>query len=409
MDILHCDLNNFFASVEQVMDPSLNGKFVAVCGDPEKRSGIVLAKNTAAKNMGVKTGDAIWQARQKCPQLVCVAPHYDWYGHYSERVRQIYCRYTDLVECFGMDECWLDVTHSKIFGTPMQIAEEIRQTVKKETGLTVSIGVSFTKTFAKLGSDLKKPDAVTEISRKNYRKVVWSLPVEEMLFVGRQTKNALNQMGIFTLGQLAEANDKVLTSKFGINGLKLKHAARGEDEDAVSSVNDERQIKSIGHGTTTIRDMVTYAEAEQTIFMLSDMVATRLRNKGFCAGTVHLDIRHNDLTHTSKQCKIVPTFIAANVYHAAVRLLHAMWCGNASDPLRSLTVQVSNLTFSCGGVQTSIFDANDEKHSRLQFCVDKIRKKFGYDAITCANMLKCDFLSGKTFSTDESTLPFKRG
>lgn len=408
MDILHCDLNNFYASVEQVLNPTLVGKYVAVCGDPQKRSGIVLAKNTAAKNLGVKTGDAIWQAKQKCPELVCVAPHYEYYAHYSARVREIYCRYTDRVECFGMDECWLDVTHSRIFGTPMEIAEQIRQAVKTETGLTVSIGVSFTKTFAKLGSDLRKPDAVTQISRENYRQVVWSLPVSAMLYVGKRTEQSLAAMGIYTLGQLANASDGALSYKFGINGAKLKLAARGEETDQVSSVNEHRQVKSIGHGTTTVRDMVSYAEAEQTIFMLSDMVATRLRSNGFCCGVVHLDIRYKDLSHTSKQCKVNPTCLAADIHRAASRLLRKMWSGSPSDSLRSLSVQVSDLTASAGGVQTSIFDSPSEKDSKMEFCVDQIRKKFGYDAITRGNMLGCDFLSGKSFNVDEDTLPFKR-
>ena len=192
MDILHCDLNNFYASVEQAINPQLKGKFVAVSGNPATRSGIILAKNTAAKQMGVKTGEAIWEAKQKCPQLVCVPPHFEYYSHFSKRVREIYEQYTDRVEGFGLDECWLDVTHSKIFGTPFEIAEKLRSEVRQKTGLTISVGVSFTKTFAKLGSDLKKPDATTVISRENFKKVVWPLSVGEMLFIGPHTSQKLN-------------------------------------------------------------------------------------------------------------------------------------------------------------------------------------------------------------------------
>ena len=193
MDILHCDLNNFYASVECIENPTLQGKYVAVSGNPEHRHGIILAKNQLAKQMGVKTGEAIWQARQKCPQLVCVPPQFELYSHYSKAVREIYLQYTDKVETFGLDECWLDVTHSKAFGTPEEIANKIRNQVKQETGLTISVGVSFTKTFAKLGSDMKKPDAITVISRQNYQDVIWPLDVCEMINIGARTKVKLNK------------------------------------------------------------------------------------------------------------------------------------------------------------------------------------------------------------------------
>lgn len=407
MDILHCDLNNFYASVEAALNPDLKGKYIAVSGNPKTRSGIILAKNTAAKQMGVLTGEPIWQAKQKCPQLICVAPHFEYYVHFSKRVRAIYERYTDKVEGFGLDECWLDVTHSKIFGTPYEIAEKIRNDVKRETGLTISVGVSFTKTFAKLGSDLKKPDATTVISKENYKDVVWKLPVCEMLFIGKRTAEKLNSMGIITLGDLANASEFALKKRFGVVGERLRISARGEDAEEVRQSNVEREIKSVGHGTTTLRDMVTYEDADKVIFYLADMVATRLRRYGFMGETVHLDIRRNDLTHESKQRKVPCTHVADDIYKAATTLLRSMWRAENDKPLRTLTVSVANLSAVGLGLQTSIFEERTEKEQNLEYFLDQIRKKFGFHAITKASILNNDLISNKLFS-EEDLLPFKR-
>lgn len=407
MDILHCDLNNFYASVEQVLDPDLAGKYIAVSGNPATRSGIILAKNTAAKNMGVKTGETIWQAKQKCPELVCVPPHFEYYTHFSKRVREIYESYTDRVEGFGLDECWLDVTHSKMFGTPFEIAERIRREVREKTGLTISVGVSFNKTFAKLGSDMKKPDATTVISRENFKQVVWPLDVSEMIFVGGHTKQKLNEMGIFTLGDLANASTAALKKCLGVVGERLQVCANGMDVDPVRRYDVERDIKSVGHGTTTLRDMVSYDDAEKVICVLSDMVATRLRRYGFCGAVVHLDIRRNDLSHESKQAAVHPTCTARDISRTAVRLLHCIWQGQFDKPLRSLTVSVGNLTAISEGVQVSLFDTSEEKQRRLELSVDQIRKKFGFDAIFTLNTLSNDLVS-KDMMKEEDLLPFKR-
>ena len=406
MDILHCDLNNFYASVEQVLNPDLEGKYVAVSGNPEKRSGVILAKNTAAKRMGVKTGEAIWQAKQKCPELICVPPHFPYYAHFSKRVREIYEQYTDRVEGFGLDECWLDVTHSGIYGTPFQIAEKLREEVKQKTGLTISVGVSFTKTFAKLGSDMKKPDATTVISRENFRKVVWPLDVSELLYIGSHTKRKLNEMGIFTLGDLANADPSALKARFGVVGERMRNSALGLDCDEVRRCGEEREIKSVGHGTTTLRDMTTYADAETVIALLSEMVAMRLRRYGFNCGVVKLDVRRNDLTHAGKQCAVHSTFLARDIYNAAARLLRSVWKGSADKPLRSLSVNVSDLSPVGEGVQQSLFDG-DDKQQKLELSLDKIRKKFGFGAIKTAKMLNNDLVS-KELTSEEDLLPFKR-
>lgn len=407
MDILHCDLNNFYASVEQMLNPELKDKYIAVSGNPETRHGIILAKNTAAKQMGVLTGEAIWQAKLKCPELLCVAPHFDYYVHFSKRVREIYERYTDKVESFGLDECWLDVTHSKLFGDPFEIAEKIRADVKKETGLTISVGVSFTKTFAKLGSDLKKPDATSVISLQNYKTVAWNLPASDMLYVGKHTYVKLNQMGIRTIGDLANASVFALTKRFGVMGERMYRAARGEDEEEVADVGQEREIKSVSHGITTLRDMVSYSDADKVIFVLSDMVATRLRRYGYTGSVVHLDIRRSDLTHASKQSKVPSTNVADDIYNVAVKLLRQIWRAERDTPLRSLTVAVSGLTEVCQGYQMSLFNARDEKDQQLEFSVDLIRKKYGFNAITRASVLDNDLISHKNFA-EEDLLPFKR-
>lgn len=404
MDILHCDLNNFYASVECAENPELTGKCVAVSGNPEHRHGIILAKNQAAKQMGVKTGEAIWQAKQKCPDLVCVPPQFELYSHYSKAVREIYLQYTDKVETFGLDECWLDVTHSKAFGTPQEIADKLRKEVKEKTGLTISVGVSFTKTFAKLGSDLKKPDATTVISRENYKEAIWNLPVNEMLYIGAKTKAKLNSIGIFTLGELANANPTMLKKTFGVNGIKIWQCARGEDTEPVSLYTAERQVKSVGHGTTTIRDMTTRQDVEQIVVFLSEMVATRLRKYGLLATTVHVDLRNAQLQHASMQRAVHPTFVASDIASIAMQLADKLWDGK---PLRSLTVSTAGLIPVSSNVQESLFEERDERKQNLEIAIDQIRKKYGFFAIKKANLLGNDLVCDK-FSDDEDLIPFKR-
>lgn len=407
MDILHCDLNNFYASVECAENPDLRGKFVAVSGNPEHRHGIILAKNTAAKQMGVKTGEAIWQAKQKCPELICVPPHFDLYVHYSHRVKEIYSRYTDLIQSFGLDECWLDVTHSKIFGTPAEIADMLRRQVKEETGLTISVGVSFNKVFAKLGSDLKKPDATTVIDRDNFKQKVWPLETSEMLFIGGKTKEKLRSMGIITIGDLALANTSALKRVFGINGEKMQRCALGLDDDKVNPNSHTDTVKSVGHGTTTLRDMTTYDDAERVIAYLSEMVATRLRRYGMQCNTVHLSLRYNNLTHVGKQCKVYCTCVAQEISAAALSLLHKLWNPENQLPLRSLSVTASDLAKMGNCLQMSLFNIQDEKKQRLEFSLDQIRKKYGFTAITRANYIGNDLISDK-FCGEEDLLPFRR-
>ncbi|MEG2454505.1 MAG: DNA polymerase IV, partial [Clostridia bacterium] len=283
--ILHCDMNNFYASVECVLNPELQGKPVAVCGDPKKRHGIVLAKSQSAKKFGVKTGDAVWQAIKKCPNLIVVAPHHEEYVRYSEIVFKIYTTITDRVESFGIDECWLDVTESiKMFGSGEKIADMLRERVKKETGLTISVGVSFTKIFAKLGSDYKKPDATTVITRENYKQLVWPLPILELLMIGKSSAERLKKLNINTIGDLAKTDRTLLNRHFGIVADKMIDNASGIEREEVKLYYDNHIPKSVGHGTTTSKDITNVDSAKVVIYALSEMVATRLRKYGLLAG-----------------------------------------------------------------------------------------------------------------------------
>ena len=252
--ILHSDMNNFYASVECMLNPSLKGYPVAVCGSVEERHGIVLAKNYPAKAYGVATGEAVWQAKEKCPDLIVVPPHYEEYIKYSKLAREIYQRYTNQVEPYGMDECWLDITGFGV-GDPTAVAHEIRNTIKSELGLTVSVGVSFNKIFAKLGSDMKKPDAVTTIPHDTFREKIWSLPASDLLFVGRATKRFLDRFCIRTIGDLANTQPEFLKSHIGVNGLKLWRYANGYDDSPVMKQDYKSPVKSVGHGTTTVEDL----------------------------------------------------------------------------------------------------------------------------------------------------------
>lgn len=294
--ILHSDMNCFYASVEMMLDPSLRGKPVAVCGSTENRHGIVLAKSELAKKAGIKTGMVNWEARQLCPGLVMVKPQYDQYLKYSELARNIYQRYTDQVEPYGMDECWLDVTGSRgVCGDGMKIAESIRQEIKEELGLTVSIGVSFNKIFAKLGSDMKKPDAVTEITKATFQEKVWPLPAADLLFVGRATDAKFRNYGIHTIGDIAATDPQFLKRLLGVNGFQLWRYAAGKDDTPVMHKDFVSPIKSVGHGITCVADLLDDEEVWKVMLELSQDIGHRLRLHKLKATGVQISIRSNDL------------------------------------------------------------------------------------------------------------------
>ena len=342
--ILHADMNNFYASVECLYDPAIRNQPVAVCGSIENRHGIVLAKNNLAKKFGIKTGDVIWQAKQKCPKLVVVSPNYDRYLQFSQVAREIYLDYTDQVESFGLDECWLDVSGSThMFGTGQKIADEIRARIKAELGVTASVGVSWNKIFAKLGSDMKKPDATTVITPQNYKHKVWPLAVTELLYVGRSTGKTLYKYGIKTIGELANTENTILKKILGINGVKLWAFANGLDNSPVTNVDTKPIIKSVGNSTTTPRDLTSDDDVKIVLYMLCESVAERLRELQTQCATVQISIRDYTLFAYERQQKLVyPTNLSDELFAAAFSLYQQHHV--TGQAIRSLGVRACQLT-----------------------------------------------------------------
>ncbi len=381
--ILHSDLNNFYASVECARHPEIREKPVVVVGSKEDRHGIVLAKNTIAKNFGVKTGDAYFEAKLKCgEELVEMPADFAEYLKVSKAVRKIYENYTDKIEAYGIDECWLDVTASlKLFGSGKEIADQIRERVKRETGLTVSIGVSWNKIFAKLGSDMKKPDAVTEITPENFRKKVWSLPVEELLYVNAATKKKLNKMGIFFIGDLANAEESALAALLGKWGSYLYSFANGTDASPVGNVGCAETVKSVGNSLTVYRDLTDNDDVESVIWLLADSISSRLRETGLPkARTVHVHARNSVLEGVHKQRKMVrPSKNAGDIAKAAFEVFKEIY--DWTSPVRSMGISVSDFVF--GNEQTDFFEdmEKEERQRRLDTAIDKLRNKYDNNVI----------------------------
>ena len=392
--ILHCDLNNFFASVECLYHPELKGLPVAVGGSVEKRHGIILAKNQLAKSFGVKTAEPIWQAKAKCANLIIIPPDMKKYVRYSEMVREIYERYTDAIEPFGIDECWLDITGSMLLlGDGEHIASEIRKTVRTELGLTVSIGVSWNKIFAKLGSDMKKPDATTMITRENYKDLVWPLPVEDLLFVGRKTEKQLKRIGICTIGRIAVLDEAFLKKEFGKWGGTLWAFANGFDDSPIDKNRANVQAKGIGNSTTTPQDIHSYEDAKAVFVPLAESVARRLRESGLRGRTVAISLRDCDLECIERQRTMeTATCVSGDLIAAAMGLLGENWHPGVSKPLRSMGIRVTSLEESASPVQLSFFDSSLKtgKQESVEKAIDLIREKFGDDAVMRALMVKKD-------------------
>ena len=379
--VLHIDMNACYASIECLYDPSIRNLPVAVGGDVEARHGIILAKNQIAKRFGVKTGEALWQAKQKCPELHIVPPHFDRYLRFSRMAREIYADYTDLVEPFGLDEVWCDVTGTqKLRERGLEaLANEIRERVKFELGITVSVGASWNKIFAKLGSDYKKPDAVTVFTPENYRDKVWPLPASDLLGVGRATERKLASRGIRTIGDIAAAPPSMLRGFLGKWGLILHDFAAGYDSSPVARAGDEAVIKSIGNSTTTPRDLCCDEDAGIVYWMLCESVAERMRESGFLCRGVQVHIRDNELASFERQMKLEsPTCLASVLHEAAMRLLRENW--DWHKPLRSIGVRATDLLPASTPVQCSIFEDSErqEKRERLERSVDDLRRRFGH-------------------------------
>lgn len=385
--ILHSDLNNFYASVECLYHPEYRGKPLAVLGDPEARHGIVLAKNYEAKSRDVRTGDPKWMAEQKCPGIVFVPPHYELYMKHSRLVRQIYSEYTDQVEPYGLDECWLDVTGStRLFGSGEEIADKIRKRVKSELGVSVSVGVSFNKIFAKLGSDLKKPDATTVIECDRFKEVVWPLPVKELLYVGRATHNKLKRRGIFTIGDLANANPESLKFWLGKMGIVLWQFANGLDTSPVSNIGAKSLIKTVGNSTTAPRDLISDEDIRIILTVLCESVSARLREYGFICRTVQLGIRDNELEWIERQGKLeIPNRTAKSIFELSFALFKKHANGK---PVRSLSVRACDLE-PVDFMQLSLLPEARrlEKQEELESVVDELRSRFGHFSVQRGIML----------------------
>lgn len=386
--ILHSDLNCFYASVETMLNPSLRGKAVAVCGSTENRHGIVLAKSEKAKRAGVKTGQANWEARQACPGLICVPPQYDEYLKYSRLVRDIYGRYTDQIEPYGMDECWLDVTGSRSLGNGIEIAESIRQTVKEELGLTVSIGVSFNKIFAKLGSDMKKPDAITVLDRQNWREKVWPLPVSELLFCGRATTKKLIDRNVYTLGDLAKVDVDLLKDWFGVNGISLWSFVNGLDTSRVMHKDFVSPVKSVGHGITARADLTSEESVWRIILELSQEIGHRLRLHDLSAKAVQITVKDCNLVYKQYQAPLpFPSQSPMEIAQQARVLFddHYGW----HDPVRAVTVRAINLISHDMPIQLDFF--SDAEHrlrrEKLEDTIDELRGRFGNHCIYAASLM----------------------
>ena len=386
--ILHSDMNSFYASVEMMLDPSLKGKAVAVCGATEERHGIVLAKSELAKKYGVKTGMVNWEAKQRCPGLVLVPPQYDQYLKYSKLAHQIYYRYTDLVEPFGMDECWLDMTGSGAYGSGMEIAQKIRTACREELGLTVSIGVSFNKIFAKLGSDIKKPDAITEITRADFKEKVWPLAASELIYVGRATEKKLAGYGVHTVGELAAIPPDILQGWFGINGLKLWAYANGADKSRVMHKDFVSPMKSIGHGITCTADLDDEEEVSRVLLELSQDVGHRLRIHDLCAQGVQIYVRGNDLHGFQFQCKLpFRTQLPSEIAAAGFRLFQERY--RWGTKVRAVCIRAIDLVPKSEVEQLNMFvdTAHRDRRERLEDAIESLRDRYGKRAITYAALL----------------------
>ena len=379
--ILHSDLNNFYATCECLMHPEFAGKPLVVCGKVENRHGIVLAKNNIAKQAGIKTGMTLYEARTILSNLVAVEANHSLYYEYSKRVKEIYLQYTDRVESFGIDEAWLDVSESQyFFDTAEQLAYEIKERIKTEIGLTVSIGVSFNKVFAKLGSDMKKPDAVTVITRENYKNKVWGVPVQDLLFVGRSIHHKLNELGIFTIGDLANFDLGFLKQKLGKWGECLWNYANGKDASIVKRFGDHDEIKSVGNSLTFYRDLTSAKDVESLLFLLAESVATRMRSYGVgMARTVRLYVVDNDMQSFVRQAKLVhasdnSSDIADGAFALFQKNFH--WQRHVRGVGISVTDFVKEEQLSLNFEQMQ-----KEKDKAIDLTIDKLRSRFGHNAI----------------------------
>lgn len=409
--ILHCDMNSFYASVEVLYYTGLRNKAVAVCGSVEDRHGIVLAANPNAKKFGIRTGDAVWQAKAKCGDLVVVEPHMDRYVRFSRMAREVYSEYSPCVEAYGLDENWLDVTGTEYqFGNGAGVADAIRDRIHRELGVTISVGASFNKSMAKLGSDYKKPNATTVITKENFKQIVWPLPVSDLLFVGPATTNMLNRIGIFTIGDLAKTPDDIIRRRLGKHGSLVWQYANGIDNAPVSETGTISVPKTIGNSTTASRDLVTPEDIRVTTMMLAESVAERLRKDSFRCQLVQVYIRYNTLDSCQRQRRLpFPSCTAQRIGDTATDLILKNWSG---EPLRSIGVRAGDLLQN-EYQQLSLLPElrKEQQQEDLEMAIQDVRRRFGHFAVQRGIMLSDRCLSDIDTQQEDSaqSVAFFRG
>ena len=403
--ILHSDCNGFYASVECLHNPKLRNKPVAVSGDAKNRHGIILAKNEIAKKYGVKTGDTIWQAKKKCPELVTVLPNFELYKKFSEMTRQIYSEYSDRVEPFGLDEAWIDVTN--IMGANgVETAKEIKERVKTELGITVSIGVSFNKVFAKFGSDYKKPDAITVISRENFKDIVWNSPAQDLLYVGKATREKLNRLGIYTIKDIAQSDILILRNHLGKWGDLLYGFANGYDSSPVAYIYENSEVKSIGNSATTPKDMKTVEDVKTVMYVLGDSVCRRMREQGFMAKTVAINVRDCELNTFTRQHTLGRhTNLTKDIIKVGMDIFLKNF--RMDKPLRSVGISVTDFIHDDTPLQMNLFEDKQRQiqNEKLDKTLDSLKKRFGNYAVRPAFLLKDRQLSEFNPKDDHTICP----
>ena len=403
--IIHSDMNSCYASIECSLNPSLKGKAVAVGGSEEDRHGIILAKTEQAKRYGIKTGEPIWQAKNKCPDLIIVRPHFDAYLKYFSLAHDIYARYTDRIEPMGLDEVWCDLTGSiMLFGSAERIADEIRESFKSELGLTVSVGISYNKIFAKLGSDIAAKDRVYKITKNNFKEKVWNLSAGSMLGVGRRTAVKLASYGIKTIGDIALTSSEWLGSVFGVAGREMWMYANGLDDSRVMPDGYCSPIKSIGHGITCTADLVNAEEVWKVFLALSQDVSKRLRKSALSASAIQIAIKDNKLVTRQFQCNLpYLTQSAKEIAENAVKLFNENY--NWSYDVRAVSIRAINLKNENEPEQLSLYTdyKKHEKQKKIDDAVMDLRRRFGEKSVFNCCLLTENKITGH--NKDKIPLP----
>lgn len=386
--ILHCDLNSFYASVEELYHPEVKGKPVVVGGSEDERHGIVLARNQIAKKYNIVTAETIWQAKRKCPDLIILKPNHKKYEEFSLKVREIFLQYTDLVEPFGIDEAWLDVTNSKYFGTGKEIADEIREKIKSQLGITASVGVSFNKVFAKLGSDLRKPDYTTVITKENYKELVWPLKANEMIYIGKSSYEQLKIYGLYTIGDIANKDINFLKERFGKWGEMIWVFANGLDDSEVTRFDQLQEAKSIGNNITTFRNMENWQDVDIILNILAESVAKTLRQRGLMTKEISIYFRDSQLKSFTRQIQLDDyTNLSSTILKTAKEICRKNY--RFQKPLRTLGIRVRKFIEQSEHVQLSLFEDVEQikQQEKLETTIDDIRSRYGHKSIKKLSML----------------------